>query len=58
MPWSLAIHHIDVKGSGDATLIIAREKNIHNITVNFRSCLIDGGCSRMALTLGRISITS
>src|SRR6185369_7799638 len=38
MPWSLEIHHIDVTGTGDATLIIARDPGNY-----FRSCLIDGG---------------
>lgn len=26
MPWSLEIHHIDVGGNGDATLIVARKR--------------------------------
>jgi beta-lactamase superfamily II metal-dependent hydrolase len=43
MPWSLAIHHIDVFGAGDATLIIAREDDAHGNILNFRSCLVDGG---------------
>ncbi|HKP11861.1 MAG TPA: MBL fold metallo-hydrolase, partial [Blastocatellia bacterium] len=47
MAWSLAIHHIDVVRSGDATLIIAEEDNL-NI---FRSCLIDGGRSGQSANL-------
>lgn len=43
MPWSLDIQHLDVTGSGDATLIIARETDGGGAVINFRSCLIDGG---------------
>jgi beta-lactamase superfamily II metal-dependent hydrolase len=37
MPWTLDIWHIDVQGSGDATLIIARNGAVR------RTALIDGG---------------
>lgn len=42
MPWSLEIHHIDVVGEGDATLIIARHPNPPGAD-HVRSVLIDGG---------------
>jgi hypothetical protein len=42
--WRLAIHHIDVIGSGDATLIIAREvPPLIGAMAIIRSALIDGG---------------
>jgi hypothetical protein len=43
MAWSLAIHHIDVIGIGDATLFIAREDDGGGNIINFRSCLVDAG---------------
>lgn len=52
MPWSLAIHHIDVVGSGDSTLIIARERNAHGNTITFRAVLIDGGLLTHGPTVG------
>lgn len=44
MAWQLEIHHIDVTGSGDATLIIAREvPPLIGLAPIVRSLLIDGG---------------
>ncbi|WP_338523783.1 MBL fold metallo-hydrolase [Pseudomonas batumici] len=42
MAWSLEIHHIDVRTSGDATLIVARNPN-NPAGERVRSVLIDGG---------------
>lgn len=44
MPWTLEIHHIDVGGSGDSTLIVAREIPVlPGALPTVRSALIDGG---------------
>lgn len=44
MPWQLEIHHIDVRSTGDATLIIARETAPYiGVQPIVRSALIDGG---------------
>jgi hypothetical protein len=44
MAWELEIHHVDVRASGDATLIIAREvAPIAGAVPVVRSALIDGG---------------
>jgi hypothetical protein len=44
MPWTLDIHHIDVSGSGDATLIVARNAPLApGMPATVRSVLIDGG---------------
>ncbi|MFI6164722.1 MULTISPECIES: ComEC/Rec2 family competence protein [unclassified Micromonospora] len=44
MTWSLEIHHIDVKASGDSTLIVARDDGVgHAHGATIRTCLIDGG---------------
>jgi hypothetical protein len=44
MAWRLEIHHIDVIGTGDATLIIAREvPPLIGAAPLIRSALIDGG---------------
>ncbi|GAB7529263.1 hypothetical protein PS3A_16720 [Pseudomonas sp. 3A(2025)] len=42
MAWSLEIHHIDVRKSGDATLIVARNPT-NPVGQQLRSVLIDGG---------------
>jgi beta-lactamase superfamily II metal-dependent hydrolase len=42
MTWSLAIHHIDLVGNGDATLIIA-DDTVGGHIVTRRSALIDAG---------------
>jgi beta-lactamase superfamily II metal-dependent hydrolase len=50
MAWSLEIHHIDVTGTGDATLILAKQTDGNGAMVNFRSCLIDGGRAKAVAT--------
>lgn len=44
MAWSLEIHHLDVRGPGDATLIVARDDGVgHGLGPYVRTALIDGG---------------
>lgn len=43
MAWELKIIHIDLVGSGDATLLIARNRNVAGAVIQTRSMLIDGG---------------
>ncbi|WP_433042556.1 ComEC/Rec2 family competence protein [Dactylosporangium sp. CS-033363] len=44
MTWTLEIHHLDVVGSGDATLIVARDDGVgHAHGPSMRTCLVDGG---------------
>jgi len=43
MPWELKIKHLDLIRSGDATLLIARNRNAAGAVVQTRSMLIDGG---------------
>nr|BFE66204.1 hypothetical protein GCM10020063_107300 [Dactylosporangium thailandense] len=44
MTWTLEIHHIDVVGSGDATLIVAEDDGLgHAHGPSMRTCLVDGG---------------
>jgi hypothetical protein len=44
MAWQLEIHHIDVIGSGDATLIVAQEvPPLAGMVAQVRSALVDGG---------------
>ncbi len=52
VPWQLEIHHIDVKASGDATLVIAREvAPLAGLAPRIRSALIDGGRREQAAAL-------
>lgn len=43
MTWSLEIHHIDLIGSGDSTLIVARNDGAGGHAAQIRTVLIDGG---------------
>ncbi|MFI1197040.1 ComEC/Rec2 family competence protein [Micromonospora sp. NPDC020750] len=44
MTWSLEIHHIDLIGSGDSTLIVARDDGVGGgHAAQIRTVLIDGG---------------
>ncbi|WP_433345416.1 ComEC/Rec2 family competence protein [Micromonospora sp. CA-111912] len=44
MTWSLEIHHIDLVGSGDSTLIVARDDGVGGgHAAQIRTVLIDGG---------------
>jgi beta-lactamase superfamily II metal-dependent hydrolase len=50
--WELEIHHIDVRGTGDATLIIAQEvAPLAGLVARVRSVLIDGGRQNQWLDL-------
>jgi len=52
MAWQLEIHHIDVRMTGDATLIIAREVNLAlGVVPRVRSVLIDGGRATQSTAL-------